>query len=256
MYAVGLLCDIDKGYAIWSAEDFSSLFWKDAPNYLGRQLLEMGNVVTAEGTGDVNGGEDDTQVAIATVGSREIIEKDEEHLRRVFLLEQKMREQLQQLSVVSEAAIDGQQATAADVTIQPQHIVVQKQHPKKKDKWTKRPDFMKRRSRKPTSPETLQLPAVPQTVKPSPGSELRRTHSAPATQSPMKVSLDQLLDKQPPLQVQVKSPSPSKQQTTQQLLSQHFPPLQKQVVNNIAFPNLHTAEFFRVFFADDAPYSK
>jgi hypothetical protein len=42
--------------------------------------------------------------------------------------------------------------------------------------------------------------------------------------------------------------------TTQQLLSRHFPPLEHLIVQDVSFPKLHTAEFFRVFFADDAPY--
>lgn len=255
MYAVGLLCDIDKGYSIWSADDFGSLFWKDAPNYLGRQLLEMGSV-NAEGESEA-GGENLPMVAIATVGSREIIEKDQEHLRRVFLLEQRTRsERLQSVAMNEATESDGQQqdvdSTIQDGASKQQFEAVEKN--KKRDKWTKRPDFMKRRSRKSTTPVTHPT-APPQIAEPPPISELRRTHSAPAVPSPVKVSLDELLDKSTVKTPQPTTPTPKKHISTQQLLAQHFPPLQKLVVENISFPNLHTAEFFRVFFADDAPYS-
>jgi hypothetical protein len=238
------LCDIDKGYAIWNSDDFVSLFWKDAPD---------------------NNDDDNQQVAIATVGSREIIQKDEEHLRRVFLLEQQsIRDAM--------STVKHHDAQSSESTHQSQHQS-QQQSPvmdhkkKKKDKWNKRPDFtkMKRKARKSTPTQSVQLLPPPpppsqniiQPNQPSPTNQLRRTHSAPATPSPIKVTLDQLLlNSSTNDHKQYTHPrSATQPQSAQTLLSRHFPPLQKRVVHEISFPNLHTAEFFRVFFADDAPYS-
>jgi hypothetical protein len=261
MYAVGLLCDIDKGYAIWAGEDFGSLFWNDAPNSLGRQLLEMGTAVTGITNIGV-GGEDVTpMVAIATVGSREIIEKDEEHLRRVFLLEQKTREQMQQLTVSHDGGMQQDKQVAAILQSsdeQEQRAAAAVVEKKKRDKWNKRPDFMKRKSRKSNASATLVSPP-PQTTEPSPSIELRRRHSAPATPSPIKVSLDQLLNKSTQGKTYTETvpqvqPSTAQPLTTEQLLSRHFPPLEHLIVQDVYFPNLHTAEFFRIFFADDAPF--
>ena len=113
--------------------------------------------------------------------------------------------------------------------------------------------------------------------------ELRRIQSAPVkpipSSYPLKVSLDELLD--PSIhQHDITSPPPppllplsfssntstiSNTSTniannnsnipTKTLINRHYPPLEIQVVHEVELPGLHTAEFFRVFFADDAPYS-
>ena len=98
------------------------------------------------------------------------------------------------------------------------------------------------------------LPLANSELTPLPTCDLRRTHSAPATPSPVKVSLDQLLNRTIAQITTLTSP-PCRYISTQSLLDRHFPPLEKQVVHQVEFPGLHTEEFFRVFFADDAPYS-
>lgn len=40
-----------------------------------------------------------------------------------------------------------------------------------------------------------------------------------------------------------------------ELIEQMYPPLANTVVKGVSFPGLHAIEFFRVFFADDAPYN-
>ena len=40
-----------------------------------------------------------------------------------------------------------------------------------------------------------------------------------------------------------------------EMVEQLYPPLGTSVVKDVAFPGLHAIEFFRVFFADDAPYN-
>ena len=290
MYAIGHLCDIDAGYAIWSQEDFTRLFWRDAD--ITTPLSSMSNNLLldadAKDASRVDG-DGDRPVAIATVGSREIIEKDEECLRRVFLLEQRRLLEMQeasrlQLQLDSNTANESRQdekdvVGAADSTAIPLHapthqhsLPTDKNNNNKKEKWSKR-DFpkIKRKPRKSNS-HTLPLPPAPlPNVVSSTSNPLRRTHSEPVKPVPRKVSLDQLLETsttatviqpQPLQQSQCKNtPSQSistplqPHLTTQQLLSNHLPPLQNIVISSISFPNLRTSEFFAVFFADDAPYS-
>ena len=290
MYAVGHLCDIDAGYAIWSQEDFTRLFWSDAEqasvSSLSNMLLENANDVSSV---NVDG---ERQVAIATVGSREIIEKDEECLRRVFLLEQR---RLAEMKTVAQGQLDSdleesrqdEKDSGCTPNLKAMSLNTQTQQPeqpstieskkKKKEKWSKK-DFskIKRKPRKSNLQPALPLPPAPSynrgsNVGSSTSSPLRRTHSEPVKPVPLKVSLDQLLEKstpstikQPQHQLEPQSMIDLPQTTTaplqpcltsQQLLSNHLPPLQNLVISSISFPNLRTSEFFSVFFADDAPYS-
>jgi len=87
---------------------------------------------------------------------------------------------------------------------------------------------------------------------PRSSSRLRRIRSAPV---PTATSPN---PRRPPdaIPLPPSSPIPSdRANATPALLRRHHPPLQTRVVHRVEFPGLHTAEFFRVFFADDAPYS-
>jgi hypothetical protein len=273
MWAVGLLGDIDEGYAIWPSEDFTTLFWNDAPSSSQLQLMEMTQDVVHDvciGSNNIinNGGLSSTKAttgdgivskehpaAIATMGSREIIEKDREHLQRVFLLQQEESVGKKQMLLDEEVGENAVNATPLRVVRMKDHDQIpppqsiQQPTETKKEKWSKRRDFLKRRDKK--SLRSRESSAILQPEPPvSTTTDLRRTRSAPSTPSPTKVSLSQLLDRSthiaPPLQPKA---------STQSLLTQHFPPLSKRVVHQISFPGLHTEEFFRVFFDDDAPYS-
>ena len=72
---------------------------------------------------------------------------------------------------------------------------------------------------------------------------LEKRHMLPPTEP--KKDKGQLTSKLTPLQAS-KPPS---------IIDHHFPPLETCVVHDIELPGLNTAEFFQVFFADDAPYS-
>jgi hypothetical protein len=274
MWAVGLLCDIDKGYAIWSGEDFGMLFWKDAPS--GQKQFELAQDVCDAGVDGESKSSDTVTtnvsklgVAIATTGSKEIIEKDQEYLRRVFLLERdQTRQQLvlskeqkvrEETSVVSATPMRVLRVTKNDSTPKPQRKEKHSQGgaDKKKGMWNRRRDFnkIKRGETKTMAQKGEQvLPLANAELTPLPTCDLRRTHSAPATPSPVKVSLDQLLNRTI-AQIPISTSPSCRYISTQSLLDRHFPPLEKQVVHQVEFPGLHTEEFFRVFFADDAPYS-
>lgn len=306
MWAIGQLSDLEQGYSIWSAEDFANLFWSDVDAPLNddggggtttyssaadagrRQSLEMGSA--AEG-----GAGHEAKAAIATVSSREIIEKDREHLRTVFLLDQQQMTGGGSLSAGRNRSDNPNRSMNDDETIidhdakRPQQKVQENQQPplgrseKKKDNTlrTKRPDYFtkrikqrqpRRKANKSHITVATDSDSVVPTTNPHPSlssltiqrkgqshsNELRRSHSAPAVPSPTKLPLDQLLlndssstENKPPFSTN----GYSEQVSHKQLLSQHFPPLSKCIVRNISFPNLHTDEFFRVFFGDDAPYS-
>lgn len=277
MWAVGLLCDVEKGYAIWSGEDFGRLFWKDAPS--GQKQVELAQDVSGAGVdGESNSSDTVTTdgsnlgVAIATTGSKEIIEKDQEYLRKVFLLEREQsRQQLllakeqrvqEEISVVSATPmtvlrVTKNESTPMRHTLQRKENHTQGGADKKKGMWTRRKDFNKIKQnevKKITQKGVQMLPRTNPELTPLPTCDLRRTHSAPATPSPVKVSLDQLLNRST-AQTTTSTTPPRGYIPTQSLIDRHFPPLEKQVVDQVEFPGLHTEEFFRVFFADDAPYS-
>ena len=93
MYAIGLLCDFDNGYELWSSEDFSSLFWKDAPNVLTTGVTTSRLELT-DGVNTTSVLEAPLGVPITPIDSTEIRQKGEEHLPELFLLEEQAREKL------------------------------------------------------------------------------------------------------------------------------------------------------------------
>lgn len=300
-WAVGLFRDAERGYTVWTGEEFGMLFWEDAPLHVavGNSSLAICGAPSSESLG----------VAMATDASKEIIEKDEEHLRRVFLSQQE-QQQLhsdQETQISSENSIESTSLRVLRINEKellshndlPQKTNVQSTE-KKKDKWSiRRRELKKIRQRRSsavpprgqqtpfqkeqdeqksaTQTATIQkgqisktqqtkemMPRPPPSSPSTPG--LRRIQSAPAKPSPVKVPLEELLEAEQEIAPELPYLSPSdsfalpsdsvnNKLSTETLLARHYPPLEHCVINQVQLQGLHTAEFFRVFFADDAIYS-
>ncbi|KAL7463504.1 hypothetical protein ACHAXS_003863 [Conticribra weissflogii] len=114
-------------------------------------------------------------------------------------------------------------------------------------------------------PPNLRYPPLPSRQSSATDRKLRRTRSEPVktmTPTPMHPSLPSSLptaSQNSPSVIVPTAPPPEFSShdaiPAHTLLKRHYLPLQTEVVRRVEFPGLHTAEFFRVFFADDAPYS-
>lgn len=237
MWAVGFFHDLDKGYQIWS-EDFGMLFWAEDDEDANGD----GGGSVADGTSVAGGGAG--RAATATSEGHQIIQKDGEHLRSVFLLEQQRQRMEEKVRVVRldstgrlhevkngsvEGDREGERGKAADLTTSA-------------------------RTSKGTGTMPPQQPPLSKK-----GYRLRRIKSAPVKDSRSS-------DRGGPLPVPSKTrgtprstppsaPRDGPSAAATALVDAHFPALEICVARRVELPGLNTAEFFSVFFADDAPYS-
>lgn len=223
-WAVGRFHDLDTGYQIWNHDDFGMLFWEEQTEALLDDYCWKNDDAIANANND-------TTVAIATWGSQQIIQPNEEGLRREHLLEQERERKEAKVNDFDGKAVDGdeiplqQQQTSVEKKIQSisldetnRLIRVNSAPVKELSPSSQSPDIKSRSSRQ--SPQHHLLPPRLQNK---------------ATQHPTTL--------------------PPSILSTQQSLDRHYPPLKNRVVNQVEFHGLNTCEFFQVFFGDDAPYS-
>jgi len=263
MWAVGFFHDLDKGYQIWS-EEFGMLFWED---HVESTTYNDGG--GGAGGVAVNASPLDGRRSIAatvTSESNVIIQKDEEHLRRVFLLEQERRRRGEdEVTVVEVEEATGKvlrevmnDSSAGDEGVEEEETIssfsskeTKRLQQQKQPQPQKKQSYGLRRIRsapvkvnskstnKSNSNQLLPLEKPPRTAIASVKPKIKNQQQSAAKKSTISSS----------------TPQDTSSSTTTEMIDSHFPPLEICVVHQVELPGLNTAEFFKVFFADDAPYS-
>ena len=231
-WAVGRFHDLDTGYQIWNHEDFGMLFWEE----------ETALIDDYYGMDDNNDDSDNNEAktAIATWGSQQIIQQNEEGLRREYLLEQEQVNQ-QRKALLEEAKESEFDIKAGDGD----GIPLQQEQQQQK--------------------QQINVEKKIQSISLDETNRLIRVNSAPVKEFSSSPDIKSRSSRQQPQHIlpprlqnkatQHPTTLPPSILSTQQSLDRHYPPLEIRVVNQVEFHGLNTCEFFQVFFSDDAPYS-
>lgn len=267
MWAVGFFHDLDRGYQIWSSEEFGKLFWKDSD-----EKKEEKEGKEEEGAGTV----------VAEANSQLFIQEGEVEVQRLVAVAAQLPNQVvtSSLGEMGQSLLDEEQrADEEDDTL---------------DLAKGDADIDKVTTESLSSPERLTSSSGSTKLLLSPsrkGYGIRKIRSNPIPSiKPMvrrfKMHNGILTRQRTPttavgLEVDESHPSSSSTATTpskrsssestgttlstsppsplinhRNIIDRFFPPLEICVVHSVKLPGLDSAsQFFNVFFADDAPYS-
>lgn len=270
VWAVGFFHELDRGYQIWT-EEFGMLFWED------------------------NNDKDEGPAIAATVTSEshQIIRKDEEHLRQAFVLEQERRSLMEARVKVVRVNVEVAGEVAHGEAPRGNEYFEEDREEERDDagplsKSVNEKGMLRRQRGQEPRKQYLFRRIKSDPIKAASSLELSKEDSIDDKDNNQPSSTPETLPGTPPIKPKVapkhphqppnKSTSSLKRQiipaptaaditptrttssaesslTTSKDIESHFPPLEIRVIHGVDLPGLNTAEFFRVFFADNAPYS-
>ncbi|KAL7472174.1 hypothetical protein ACHAXS_013617 [Conticribra weissflogii] len=252
VWAVGRLQGEGEGlYQIWGAEDFARLFWMDPPatTTTTSAMEESGQGEDDEDNAKeddlaIDDDDDDDAVEVMRVGH------DKEPTRHA----KSWAKPPKPVGIVKVKEVFGENTKTADASLVINECRTKREH---RDNPRGQPQQQPQRRqqkdgviRKPIPPN-LRHPPLPSRRPSQTDRKLRRIRSEPVQTKPSNpTALSVVGPTAPPPEFPSRDAIPS-----HILLRRHYPPLSTEVVHRVAFPGLHPAEFFRVFFANDAPYS-
>ncbi len=266
MWAVGFFHDLDRGYQIWSSEEFGKLFWRDSDEANkggsgkknGTEEEEDGSttVLTEENSQlFILDGEVEVQQLVAPPLDQHVPSLSE--MGRAALLDEEQRVNEDDDSVKGDFVGDDNASAALSCsTTSPERLSTsswsKKQHStttssSRRGYRIRKVGSMKPIMRKIKMQNGLLTRQSTPTLEDDPQSFLSANPSSPNSS---------------PLMKRTPSTSPTMTYTLpsisnhRNIIDRHFPPLEICVIHSVQLPGLDSAsQFFNVFFADNAPYS-
>ena len=270
MWAVGFFHDLDKGYQIWSSEEFGKLFWKDMED------SRIGCNYTKGVDDDDDDEEDGNCIVITEDNSRLLIQEDE--------VEVVQQQQQQQIFVVQQTPPDqlgtslGGETSRRAALLDEERKVEDKEGDSAKGDAEDGNTTTAASSSSPERPSRSKKPSRSrgysyglQKIRSSPIPSIkpmmlrsRTRQSTVLSTIPIKqLSPDKRIETTTsPTTTSLSSSSPPPPPPSsivnhhRSIIDRYFPPLEICVIHSVKLPGLDSSsQFFNVFFADDAPYS-